>query len=33
MAKTVFDVLIDKINEQIEINQEALVSGTCQDFA
>ena len=33
MAKTVFDVLVEKINEQIEINQEALISGTCQDFA
>lgn len=33
MAKTVFDVLINKINERVEVVQTAMVSGTCQDFA
>jgi hypothetical protein len=33
MAKTVFDVLVEKINDRIETVQDSLVSGTCQDFA
>ncbi len=33
MAKTVFDVLINKLNQRIDAVQDSLVSGTCQDFA
>jgi len=33
MAKTVFSVLKDKIDDQIQITSETLMAGTCVDFA
>jgi hypothetical protein len=33
MAKTVFDVLKEKIDDQIQITSETLMAGTCADFA
>ena len=33
MAKTVFSVLKDKIDDQIQITTETLMAGTCVDFA
>ena len=32
MAKTVFDVLRDKIDDQIQITSETLMAGSCADF-
>lgn len=33
MAKTVFDVLIDKYTEQIKLGTEFLIDGGCKDYA
>jgi hypothetical protein len=33
MAKTVFDVLKEKIDDQITMYQNHLIDGTCEDFA
>lgn len=33
MAKTVFDVLMDKIDDHIRLSNEFLVDGACKDFA
>lgn len=33
MAKTVFDVLMDKIDDHIRLANEFLVDGACKDFA
>jgi hypothetical protein len=33
MAKTVYDVLKEKIDEHIAVMKDSVASGTCQDFA
>ena len=33
MAKTVYDVLKEKIDEHIEVVKDSVASGACQDYA